>query len=39
MQLAGMAQDQSWRASAERYEAFYGEALEARRQQRTAVSA
>jgi glycogen synthase len=34
-----MSQDQSWRASAERYTAFYSEALEARRQHRTAVPA
>jgi len=39
MMKAGMSQDQSWRASAEHYEAFYAEALETRRQQRLSVSA
>ncbi|MGB5733444.1 MAG: starch synthase, partial [Thiohalocapsa sp.] len=39
MILTGMRQDLSWEASARRYEAFYTEGLEARRQHAESVSA
>jgi starch synthase len=39
MALNGMRQDLSWQASARRYEAFYAEALEARRRDVTVASA
>jgi len=39
MILAGMRQDMSWEASARHYQAFYAEALEARRQHAESISA